>query len=65
MWGGCTVYTAKLLSRLIIVNLFREVKQFSFGSRQTLNYSTAPLVLIEIGTAATCDMVGHVIHLLT
>jgi hypothetical protein len=65
MWGGCAVYTAKLLSRLIIVNLFGEVKQFSFGAGQALDYATTPLVLIEVRTAATGDVIGHVVHLLT
>jgi hypothetical protein len=54
-----------LLSRLIIVNLFSEVKQFSFSPCQTLNNATAPLVLIEVGAAATGYVVGHVVHLLT
>jgi hypothetical protein len=53
-----------LLSRLIIVNLFREVKQFSFGAGQTLDNTTTPLVLSEVHAAATGNVIGHVVHLL-
>jgi hypothetical protein len=54
-----------LLSRLIIVNLLRQVKQFSFCCSQTLDYPTATLVRGKVLAATASDMVSHVIHLLT
>ena len=38
MWGGCTVYTAKLITCLIIINLSCEVKQFPFGTGEVFGH---------------------------
>jgi hypothetical protein len=58
-------YAVNSLLRLIILQSFLDVKYFSLGNRQTLDFPATMAVFLDIGASATRNMVGKGVHLLT
>jgi hypothetical protein len=55
-------YAVNSLLRLIILQSFLDVKYFSLGNRQTLDFPATIAVFLDIGAPATGNVVGQVVH---
>jgi hypothetical protein len=58
-------YAVNSLLRLIILQSFLDVKYFSLGHGQTLDFPATMAVFLDIGAPAPGDVVGEGVHLLT
>jgi hypothetical protein len=57
-------YAVDSLLRLIILQSFLDVKYFSFGHGQTLDFPATMAVFLDIGAPAPGHVVGQSVHFL-